>query len=232
MRIAVMGSGSTGGYFGGMLARAGNDVSLIARGAHLEAIQSRGLRVVRDNEEFTVDCPATNDPSSVGVVDVALLTVKTYQNDVAIPAMTPLIGPETAILCLQNGVDSYQTAAGFFGPDRVLPGAAYIEAGLPRSGHGTPVGKRGQNRIRRGGRQPIGPRAADTRNVGRGRHSGGIHRRRPRRSVEQIPIHRDHGGCNVAGPADPGGVDATAGMARRGPGLPQGNRRSGPRLRS
>ncbi len=134
MRIAVMGAGSTGGYFGGMLARAGNEVALIARGTHLEAIRSRGLRVVRDDEEFTVSCLATSDPSSVGVVDLALLTVKTYQNDVAIPAMTPFIGPGTTILCLQNGVDSYQAAAGAFGGDRVLPGAAYIEAGLPAPG--------------------------------------------------------------------------------------------------
>ena len=134
MRIAVMGAGSTGGYFGGMLARAGNDVTLIARGAHLEAIRSRGLRVVRDAEEFTVACAATGDPASVGVVDLALLTVKTYQNDVAIPAMTPLVGPDTAILCLQNGVDSYQAPANHLGRDRVLAGAAYIEAGRPAPG--------------------------------------------------------------------------------------------------
>ena len=134
MRIAVMGAGSTGGYFGGMLARAGNDVALIARGTHLEAIRSRGLRVVRDDEEFTVNCAATDDPSSIGPVELALLTVKTYQNDAAIPAMKPLIGPDTAILCLQNGVDSYQAAANHLGQDRVLPGAAYIEAGMPAPG--------------------------------------------------------------------------------------------------
>ncbi len=134
MRIAVMGAGSTGGYFGGMLARAGNDVALIARGTHLEAIRSRGLRVVRDDEEFTVNCAATDDPSSIGPVELVLLTVKTYQNDAAIPAMTPLIGPDTAILCLQNGVDSYQAAANHLGQDRVLPGAAYIEAGMPAPG--------------------------------------------------------------------------------------------------
>ena len=134
MRIAVMGAGSTGGYFGGMLARAGNDVALVARGAHLEAIRARGLRVVRDDEEFTVNCATTDDPSTVGPVELALLTVKTYQNDAAIPAMTPLIGPDTAILCLQNGVDSYRAPANHLGQDRVLPGAAYIEAGMPVPG--------------------------------------------------------------------------------------------------
>ena len=129
MRIAVMGAGSTGGYFGGMLARAGNDVSLIARGAHLQAIRADGLRVVRDDEEFTVQCPASDDPKTIGPVDLVLLNVKTYQNEQAIIAMSPLIGTDTSVLCLQNGIDSYQAAARAFGDDKVLPGAAYIEAG-------------------------------------------------------------------------------------------------------
>ena len=129
MRIAVMGAGSIGGYFGGMLARGGNDVSLIARGAHLEAIRSNGLKVVRDDEEFTVQCQATDDPSEVGPVDLALLCVKTYHNDTALPLMLPLIGPDTSVLCLQNGVDSYQAAAKVLGERVVLPAAAFIEAG-------------------------------------------------------------------------------------------------------
>ncbi|MCH7736851.1 MAG: 2-dehydropantoate 2-reductase [Chloroflexi bacterium] len=130
MRIAVMGAGSIGGYFGGMLARAGHDVSLIARGAHLEAIKSNGLKVVRDDEEFTVQCQSTEDPTEVGPVDLALLCVKTYQNEVAIPLMQPLVGPNTTVLCLQNGVDSYLRAAEILGEQSVLPGAAFIEAGL------------------------------------------------------------------------------------------------------
>ena len=129
MRIAVMGAGSTGGFFGGMLARAGNDVSLIARGVHLEAIRANGLRVVRDDEEFTVNCTATDDPGSIGPVDLVLLNVKTYQNEQAIPAMASLVGAGTTILCLQNGIDSYQAAGRAFGDGKVLPGAAYIEAG-------------------------------------------------------------------------------------------------------
>ena len=130
MRIAVMGAGSTGGYFGGMLARGGNDVSLIARGAHLEAIKSNGLKVVRDNEEFTVQCQATDDPSDIGYVELALLCVKTYQNAAAIPLMQPLVGPDTTVLSLQNGVDSYLRAAEVLGESAVLPGAAFIEAGM------------------------------------------------------------------------------------------------------
>jgi len=134
MRIAVMGAGSTGGYFGGMLARAGNDVSLIARGANLAAIRSDGLKVVRDTEEFTVQCQATDDPAEVGPVDLALLCVKTYQSEDAVPLMKPLVGPDTNILCLQNGVDSYQTAAAVLGQSAVLPGAAFIEAEILEPG--------------------------------------------------------------------------------------------------
>ena len=130
MRIAVMGTGSIGGYFGGMLARAGNEVSFIARGAHLEAIKSNGLKVVRDEEEFTVRCQATEDTREIGSVDLAMLCVKTYQNEVAVPLMRPLVGPDTTVLCLQNGVDSYLKAAEVLGEERVLPGAAFIEAGM------------------------------------------------------------------------------------------------------
>lgn len=140
MRIAVMGAGSIGGYFGGMLARAGNRVTLIARGGHLAAISQAGLRVVRDEEEFTVHCDATDDPGQVGGVDLALLTVKSYQNQQAIPAMRPLVGPGTTVLCLQNGVDTYQDAVTAFGREKVLPGAAYIEAGLPEPGVVTQTG--------------------------------------------------------------------------------------------
>lgn len=134
MQIAVMGAGSTGGYFGGMLARGGNEVSLIARGANLEAIQANGLKVVRDDEEFTVQCLATDDPESVGPVELALLCVKTYQVGVALPFMQPLVGPDTTVLCLQNGIDSYVTAANVLGTESVLPGAAFIEAGMLEPG--------------------------------------------------------------------------------------------------
>ena len=129
MLIAIMGAGSVGGYLGGMLARSGLNVSLIARGAHLAAIRENGLRVVRDSEEFTVYCAATDDPGEIGPVDLVLLTVKTYQNGSAVPAMAPLIGPDSTVLCLQNGIDSYQTVVEAYGADPVMAGAVYIEAG-------------------------------------------------------------------------------------------------------
>ena len=134
MRIAVMGAGSVGGYLGGMLGRGGHEVSLIARGAHLTAIRERGLRVVRDSEEFTVRCAATDNPADVGPVELALLTTKTYQNSAAVPAMAPMVGPDTTVLCLQNGIDSYLTPAEAFGAGRVMAGAVYIEAGRDSPG--------------------------------------------------------------------------------------------------
>ena len=140
MRIAVMGTGSIGGYFGGMLDRGGNEVTLIARGDNLRAIVSNGLRVVRDDEEFVVRCPVTDDPAQAGIQDLALLTVKTYHNAQAIPAMAPMVGPDTTVLCLQNGIDSYVSAAETLGYDRVMPGAAYIEAGHPEPGVVTQTG--------------------------------------------------------------------------------------------
>jgi 2-dehydropantoate 2-reductase len=134
MRIAVMGAGSIGGYFGGMLARGGNQVSLIARGPHLQAIRDHGLRLITDDEEFSVHCRSSDDPSHVGPVELVLLTVKTYHNQQAAPAMLPLLDGNTSVLCLQNGIDSYRAAADVVGTSRVLPGAAYIEASLPQPG--------------------------------------------------------------------------------------------------
>ncbi len=132
MRIAVMGTGSIGSYFGGMLALSGQQVSLIARGENLETIRSKGLRIQTDDELITIPCgdclSASDDPAEVGPVDLTLLTVKTYQNAVAVPAIRPLVGQDTIVLCLQNGIDSYQAAAEVLGAEKVLPGAAYIEA--------------------------------------------------------------------------------------------------------
>ena len=128
MKVAVMGAGSMGGYFGGMLARAGHDVTLIARGENLAAIRANGLRMHTEAGDFTVPCNATDNPAAVGPVDLALLTTKTYHNVDAVPAMAPLIGPDTAVLSLQNGIDSYLPVVQQFPDAIMLPGAAYIEA--------------------------------------------------------------------------------------------------------
>ena len=99
MKVGVMGAGGVGGYLGGMLALAGNDVTLIARGPHLDAIRAGGLRLITPQQDVTIDCPgtvmATDDPKEAGPVDLALLTVKTYQSPAALAAMSPLVGAET-----------------------------------------------------------------------------------------------------------------------------------------
>ena len=134
MKIAVMGAGSIGGYFGGMLAQGDHQVTLIARGAHQQAIESHGLKIITDDRELVVRCATTDDPNSVGPVELVLLTVKTYHNPQAVPAMLPLIDADTSVLCLQNGIDSYQAVAQAVGLEKVLPGAAYIEASLAGPG--------------------------------------------------------------------------------------------------
>ena len=138
MKVGVMGAGGVGGYLGGMLALAGNDVTLIARGPHLDAIRAGGLRLITPQQDVTIDCPgtvmATDDPKEAGPVDLALLTVKTYQSPAALAAMSPLVGAETTILPLQNGVESHRDAVRSFGSRKVLPGAIYLEAGLPQPG--------------------------------------------------------------------------------------------------
>ena len=134
MRIAVMGAGGVGGCLGALLSRAGNDVFLIARGAHLDAIQANGLCLKQGHDEFVVHPRATTEPREVGPVDLVLFTVKTYHNADAIPALRPLVGPNTAVLTLQNGVESHLQIADSLGPGHVLPGAYWTASNVVSSG--------------------------------------------------------------------------------------------------
>ena len=134
MKIAVMGAGGIGGCFGGLLAKAGLDVTLIARGEHLQAIQHNGLQVNQPESSYTVKVKATDDPSQVGPVDVVLLSVKTYQNEQAIPLMKPLVGNDSAVITLQNGVESADEVGREIGHERVLPGAAYLLCNIESPG--------------------------------------------------------------------------------------------------
>ncbi len=123
MRVAVFGTGGAGGRFGADLARAGEDVALIARGTHLAAIREHGLLVETDDGEFRVrPAVATDAPAEVGPVDVVLLGVKTWQVEEAARAMRPLLGPETFVVPLQNGVEAAGQLAGVLGADRVVGG--------------------------------------------------------------------------------------------------------------
>jgi 2-dehydropantoate 2-reductase len=135
MRFAVLGSGAVGGYYGARLARAGHDVTFIARGAHLEAIRARGLHVKSPLlGDFTVQAPAEEDTSRVGPVDVVIVAVKAYDNSTALPLIAPMMGPETAVLTIQNGVDSYAEAASVVGEPAVVGGTTYIATALAAPG--------------------------------------------------------------------------------------------------
>ena len=135
MKILVMGSGGVGGYFGAKLARAGEDVVLVARGAHLEAIRTHGLKVKSAIDgEFVVGSRATGDPGSAGIADLVLFCVKSYDTEAAADAIRPAVGPETAVLSLQNGVDNEEKLERIVGPAHVLGGTAYVFATIESPG--------------------------------------------------------------------------------------------------
>ena len=129
MRIAIMGSGGIGGYYGGRLAQAGHDVTFIARGEHLHAIQSRGLELVGpDGSSLVVNAQATDDPSRIAPVDVVLFCVKLFDTNTAARAIQPLLAKGGVCITLQNGVDGHERITAIVGGDRVLPGLAFASA--------------------------------------------------------------------------------------------------------
>ena len=104
MKFAIVGAGAIGAFVGAMLAKSGEDVTLIARGAHLRAMQEHGVRVRADVGEFAVHPAATDDPTSIGEVDVVLLTLKAHSLPAMAPRLAPLIGPQTSVVSAQNGI--------------------------------------------------------------------------------------------------------------------------------
>lgn len=124
--IAVYGAGGIGAYFGGRLALAGADVSLLARGEHLDALRADGLRVESVHGDFEVDLPATDDPAEVGPVDYVLVCVKSFDTPQVAAEMGPLLGEGTTVLSLQNGVRNERVLADAVGEDRVMGGVSYI----------------------------------------------------------------------------------------------------------
>ena len=135
MRIAVMGTGGTGGYFGGLLARAGEEVTFIARGAHLEAIRKNGLAVKSVLAgDFSISATATDTPSDIGPVDFVLFCVKAYDNAAAAEQIRPLIGPETVVLSVQNGIDNEQQIGEVIGPDHIVGCVSYVSSTIESPG--------------------------------------------------------------------------------------------------
>ena len=135
MKIAILGSGAVGGYYGARLAQAGHDVTFIARGAHLAAIRDRGLQIKSAAlGDFLVHARAEEDTARVGPVDLVLFAVKTYDNPTALPLLAPMLGPSTAVLTVQNGVDSAGDVAAAAGEARTLGGTTYIATALEAPG--------------------------------------------------------------------------------------------------
>lgn len=134
MRFAILGSGAVGGYYGARLARAGHDVTFIARGAHLAAIRERGLQIRSPLGDFTVTAPAEDDTSRVGPVDVVIVAVKAYDNASALPMIRAMLSDSTTVLTVQNGVDSVTEVATVAGEARTLGGTTYIATALEAPG--------------------------------------------------------------------------------------------------
>jgi len=136
LRVAILGAGGVGGYFGGRLARSGVDTTFIARGATLEALRAHGLRVESINGDFALDqVNATGDPSSAGVVDAILVCVKSWQIPEAVAHVKPMIGPGTIVVPLENGIDAPDVLAGIAGREHVLGGLCGIVSFVVEPGH-------------------------------------------------------------------------------------------------
>jgi 2-dehydropantoate 2-reductase len=135
MRIAVIGAGGVGGAFGAALAQAGVDVTFVARGAHLQTMRENGLRVEGGRGETHINpTQATDDPSTIGLVDFVLCCVKLWDVESAGTAIKPLIGPTTAVIPLQNGIDAAERLIPILGADAVMGGVAQISATIASPG--------------------------------------------------------------------------------------------------
>ena len=135
MRIAVVGAGGVGGGFGAALAKAGADVTFIARGAHLAAMKREGLRVRGGRgETHLVPTQATDDPASIGQVEIVLFCVKLWDVESAGAQIRPLVGAETAVIPLQNGIDAAERLAPILGDEAVMGGVAQISAAIVEPG--------------------------------------------------------------------------------------------------
>lgn len=136
MKIAVMGSGGVGGFYGGRLAHAGCDVTFVARGAHLAAMRADGL-TIENESQGNIHVPkvrATDDPATVGPVDLVIIAVKLWDTEAAARAVKPIVGPDTAVLSLQNGVIKDDILRREFGDQAVMGGVGYVATHIARPG--------------------------------------------------------------------------------------------------
>ena len=135
MKIAVMGSGAVGGYYGGLLARTGQDVTFIARGAHLAALRKNGLQVKSVHGDFTIaPVQVTDSPADLGLVDLVIVCVKTPDTDEASQAMKPMVGPDTTVMSLQNGIDAAERIGAVVGMKNMVGGATWLSSTIEAPG--------------------------------------------------------------------------------------------------
>jgi 2-dehydropantoate 2-reductase len=135
MRIAIVGSGGVGGYFGGRLAAAGSDVAFLARGAHLDALRTSGLRIESPNGNLQLPrVTATSDPAEIGAVDVVLFAVKLYDTQTAMELLRPLTGANTVVIPLQNGVESVEMLTSAIDRPQIAGGTVYVQAAISEPG--------------------------------------------------------------------------------------------------
>ncbi len=203
MRIAVIGAGGVGGGFGAALAKAGADVTFIARGAHLAAMKRDGLKVQSPRgDTHLVPTQATDNPAEIGAVDIVLFCVKLWDVESAGEAIKPLIGPGTAVIPLQNGIDAAERLLPILGRDAVMGGVAQISASITAPGVIQQVGTFM--------RMIFGELDGTAQPAGRG-FSGAVPEGRLRRDLERADPHRaldevhpayhqcrDHGGDAAA----------------------------------
>lgn len=135
MKILIMGTGGVGGYYGGLLAQQGNEVTFIARGAHLYALRHEGLKVQSVHGDFHIfPASATDEPINVGAVDLILFCVKTYNTDDAAQAIRPAVGAKTVVMSLQNGVDAAERLGKVLGAEHVVGGATWLSSAVESPG--------------------------------------------------------------------------------------------------
>jgi 2-dehydropantoate 2-reductase len=135
MRIAAMAAGAVGGYFGARLAAAGHDVFFIARGSHLDAIKKNGLKIESLHGDLHLPKPnVTDDPAKVGPVDIVMFAVKLWDTESAAALARPLIGPNTRLITVQNGIDNVERITPILGAEHTVGGAAYIATTIAEPG--------------------------------------------------------------------------------------------------
>jgi 2-dehydropantoate 2-reductase len=134
LKIVVMGTGGLGGYFGFLLARAGNDVHFVARGARLDAMRQNGLRLITNDEDSTIQVKASDNPRDAGTAELVLFCVKTYDTDSAARSILPILDRDSSVLTFQNGIGNIEMISDVVGRESVLPGVAWVASEVQAPG--------------------------------------------------------------------------------------------------